>query len=154
MSNVASTVFAKNENVRADWYVVDATDKVLGRLCTQIAMRLKGKHKASFTPHIDTGDHVVVINASKVHLSGSKIDTKRFFSHTMYPGGGSWTELNELMAKHPERVVMQAVRGMLPKTKLGRAMVKKLKVYPGAEHPHEAQQPVEWNPAYATPRNA
>jgi large subunit ribosomal protein L13 len=148
------TYTAKAAEIERRWFIVDAEGRTLGRLATQVAHVLKGKHKPTYTAHMDTGDHVVVINASKVHLSGSKIDTRRFFGHTMYPGGGYWTELSELMEKHPERVIVQAVRGMLPKTKLGRAMIKKLKVYVGAEHPHAAQQPVEWNPAYATPRSA
>ena len=110
------------------------------------SLLLKGKHKPMYTPHIDTGDHVVVINASKVVLTGRKPQDKRYFHHTLYPGGASWTSIRVVMEKHPERVLMRAVHGMMPKTNLGRAMEKKLKVYAGPEHPHEAQQPVLWNP--------
>ena len=140
------TYSARPSDVQRQWLVVDAEGRTLGRLATQVSMVLRGKHKAIYTPHIDTGDHVVVINASKVVLTGRKPEDKRYFQHTMYPGGGSWTSISELMAKHPERVVMKAVHGMMPKTKLGRAMEKKLKVYAGPEHPHVAQQPVLWNP--------
>jgi large subunit ribosomal protein L13 len=111
-----------------------------------VATVLRGKHKPIYTPHMDTGDHVVVINAAKVALSGRKPEDKRYFSHSMYPGGASWTSITEVMAKHPERVIERAVRGMVPRTKLGRAMMKKLKVYAGAEHPHEAQKPVAYEP--------
>jgi large subunit ribosomal protein L13 len=148
------TYSVKLDEIERRWLIVDAEGRTLGRLATQVAHVLKGKHKPTYTTHIDTGDHVVVINASKVHLSGKKIETKEYFSHTMYPGGGSWTSLHDLMEKHPERVVTDCIRGMLPKTKLGRAMIKKLKVYAGAEHPHAAQQPIEWNPDYATRRSA
>jgi len=109
-------------------------------------MVLRGKHKPIYTPHIDTGDHVVVINARKIVLTGRKAEDKRYFHHTMYPGGASWISIRDLMAKHPERVVARAVQGMMPKTKLGRAMMRKLKVYAGPEHPHAAQQPVPWIP--------
>lgn len=148
------TYSAKLDEIERRWLIVDAEGRTLGRLATQVAHVLKGKHKPTYTPHLDTGDHVVVINAAKVHLSGKKVEKKEIFGHTMYPGGGHWTALHELMQKHPERVVSEAVRGMLPKTKLGRAMIKKLKVYAGAEHPHAAQQPVEWNPDHATRRSA
>lgn len=148
------TYTAKPADIVRRWLIVDAEGRTLGRLATQVAHVLKGKHKPTYTAHMDTGDHVVVINASKVHLSGKKIENKKFFHHTMYPGGGSWIALQALMAKYPDRVVTKAIRGMLPKTKLGRAMIKKLKVYAGAEHPHAAQQPTEWNPDYATRRSA
>src|SRR5205823_12531595 len=105
----------------------------------------RGKHKAMYTPHLDTGDHVVVVNAARISLSGRKAEDKKYFHHTLYPGGATWTTIQELMAKHPERVVTEAIRGMLPHNKLGRAMIKKLKVYAGAEHPHEAQQPQNWD---------
>ena len=131
--------------IERKWYVVDAQGQVLGRLATQVATVLKGKHRPIYTPHIDTGDHVVVINASKLALTGRKATDKRYFRHTMYPGGAHWIGIRELMEKHPDRVVISAVRGMMPKTKLGRAMMKKLKVYAGDQHPHEAQRPVAWD---------
>jgi large subunit ribosomal protein L13 len=140
------TYSARPAEIQRQWRVVDAEGKTLGRLATQIAMVLRGKHKPTFTPHVDTGDHVVVINAAKVTLTGRKADDKRYFHHSMYPGGLRWTSIIELMEKHPDRVVTQAVKGMLPKTRLGRAMIKKLKVYAGPEHPHAAQQPVAWTP--------
>ena len=135
------TFSARPADIERRWLLVDADGVTLGRLATQIALVLKGKHKPIYTPHMDTGDHVVVINAAKVALSGAKSSDKKWFRHTMYPGGAHWITIRELMAKHPERVVTQAVRGMMPKTKLGRAMLRKLKVYAGAEHPHAAQQP-------------
>lgn len=135
------TYSAREVDIERRWYVVDAEGKTLGRLATAVATMLKGKHKPMYTPHMDTGDHVIVINAAKVRLTGGKPEGKKYFHHTMYPGGGSWTRVAELLAKHPERIVEKAVKGMLPKNRLGRAMVKKLKVYGGAEHPHVAQQP-------------
>ena len=141
-----TTYMAKPGEVEQKWLLVDASGKALGRLATQVAMVLRGKHKPIYTPHMDTGDHVIVINADKIALSGRKAQDKRYFHHTMYPGGASWTSITELMAKHPDRVVAKAVRGMMPKTKLGRDMMKKLKVYAGAEHPHAAQQPTPWEP--------
>lgn len=140
------TFSARPTDIQRQWLVVDAEGKTLGRLATQVATVLRGKHKPIYTPHMDTGDHVVVINAEKVALSGRKAEDKRYFHHTMYPGGATWTSIREVMAKHPERVVQRAVRGMMPKTKLGRAMIKKLKVYAGPEHPHAAQRPTPWNP--------
>jgi large subunit ribosomal protein L13 len=139
------TYTARPADITRRWLIVDAEGKALGRLATQVATVLKGKHKPIYTPHMDTGDHVVVINASKVALSGRKPEDKKYFHHTLYPGGATWTTIQVLMAKHPERVVQKAVQGMMPKTKLGRAMLKKLKVYGGAQHPHEAQQPVVWD---------
>lgn len=140
------TYSARPADVQRQWLVVDAEGKTLGRLATQIAMVLRGKHKPTYTPHLDTGDHVVVINAEKIALTGRKGDDKKYFRHSMYPGGLTWTSIGEVLEKHPERVVTSAVRGMLPKTRLGRAMIKKLKVYAGPEHPHAAQQPVAWTP--------
>ncbi len=140
------TYSARPDDVQRQWLVVDAAGKPLGRLATQIAMALRGKHKPIYTPHIDTGDFVVVINAAQITLSGRKGEDKKYFSHSMYPGGASWTSIGEVMEKHPERVLERAVRGMVPRTRLGRAMMKKLKVYSGAEHPHVAQQPVAWEP--------
>jgi len=142
------TYSARLADVRRQWLLVDANGLTLGRLASQVATVLKGKHKPIYTPHLDTGDHVVVINAAKVSLSGSKSTDKKWFRHTMYPGGAHWITISEVMEKHPERLVMQAVRGMMPKTTLGRAMFRKLKMYAGAEHPHAAQQPVPWQPHF------
>jgi large subunit ribosomal protein L13 len=140
------TYTARPADIQRQWLLVDAKGKTLGRLATQVATVLKGKHKPIFTPHMDTGDHVIVVNAREVALTGRKVENKRFFHHTLYPGGAYWVSLKSLMEKDPERVVMQAVRGMMPKTKLGRAMMKKLKIYAGPEHPHAAQMPVAWEP--------
>jgi large subunit ribosomal protein L13 len=140
------TYTARQADIQRAWLLVDAEGKTLGRLATQVATVLKGKHKPMYTPSMDTGDHVVVINASKVRLTGRKAQDKKYFHHTMYPGGATWTSIVTMMEKHPERVVSKAVQGMLPRTKLGRAMFKKLKVYGGAEHPHAAQQPAAWTP--------
>jgi len=140
------TYSARPSDIERRWLVVDAEGKTLGRLATHVSMVLRGKHKPMYTPHMDTGDHVVVVNASKVALSGRKAQDKKYFHHTMYPGGATWTSIVVLMAKHPERVVERAIRGMVPRTKLGRAMMRKLKVYGGAEHPHAAQQPETWAP--------
>ena len=139
------TYSARAADVQRRWFVVDAEGKTLGRLAAQVASVLKGKHKPIYTPHVDTGDHVIVINAAKVRLTGTKPQRKQYFHHTMYPGGATWTRLTELLAAHPERVVQRAVKGMMPKTKLGNAMYKKLKVYAGAEHPHAAQAPEVMN---------
>ena len=135
------TFSAKSETVQRDWFVVDATGKTLGRLCSQIASRLRGKHKPVFTPHVDTGDYIVVVNAEKVAVTGTKLDNKRYFRFTGYVGNMKSTPLKDLLDKHPERVIEIGVKGMLPKNPLGRAMYRKLKVYKGAEHPHSAQQP-------------
>ena len=140
------TYSARPSEVHRQWLVVDAEGKTLGRLATHVATVLKGKHKPMFTPHIDTGDHVIVINAAKVRLTGTKPEKKKYFHHTMYPGGATWTSLRTVLEKHPDRVVRRAVRGMLPKTKLGDAMYRKLQVYAGPDHPHAAQQPVAWDP--------
>ena len=135
------TLSIKQEDVRRSWYVIDATDRTLGRLSTQIALRIRGKHKAEFTPHVDTGDYVVVINAEKVRVTGNKLDDKIYNHHTGFPGGIKSISLAKLMQKSPEKVVEMAVKGMMPKSKLGRSMISKLKVYAGNEHPHAAQQP-------------
>lgn len=124
-----------------DWFVVDATDKVLGRLASEIARRLRGKHKTVYTPHMDTGDYIVVINAEKLRVTGKKAEDKLYHRHSGYPGGISTSSFAKLMEKHPERVLEKAVKGMLPKGPLGYAMLKKLKVYKGAQHPHAAQKP-------------
>ena len=135
------TISAKPETVRRDWYVVDADNKVLGRLATEIARRLRGKHKAIYTPHVDTGDYIVVINAEKVAVTGNKLDDKIYYRHSGYPGGLKSKTLKELLQSDPAAVIETAVKGMLPRNKLGRAMLSKLKVYAGPEHGHAAQQP-------------
>lgn len=140
------TYTARPAEIQRRWLLVDATGLTLGRLASQVATVLKGKHRPIYTPHIDTGDHVVIINAAKVALSGSKSTDKKWFRHTLYPGGAHWITIREVMEKHPERLVTQAVKGMMPKTKLGVAMMRKLKVYAGADHPHAAQQPTDWKP--------
>ena len=135
------TFSAKPEEVRHGWYVVDASNKVLGRLASEIARRLRGKHKAIYTPHIDTGDHVVIVNASRVRLTGRKEEQKLYRYHSGFEGGLREERAKDLRQKNPVRMVEEAVRGMLPKTKLGEAMWRKLKVYAGADHPHAAQKP-------------
>ncbi|HET6361446.1 MAG TPA: 50S ribosomal protein L13 [Gemmatimonadota bacterium] len=124
------------------WYLVDAEDQTLGRLASGVAQILRGKHKPIYTPYLDTGDHVLVVNAEKIRLTGRKIDQKRYYRHSGYPGGLKETSVQQMLDTHPERVVELAIRGMMPKGKLGRAMFKKLRVYAGPEHPHRAQQPV------------
>jgi large subunit ribosomal protein L13 len=139
------TYSAKASDVTQDWFVVDASDKTLGRLASEIAHRLRGKHKAEYTPHVDTGDYIVVINAEKVRVTGAKATDKMYHNHTGYIGGIKSISFEKLIAKAPERVLQGAVKGMLPRNPLGRAMFKKLKVYAGAEHPHAAQQPQALN---------
>ncbi len=135
------TYSAKAETVQRDWFVVDATDKVLGRLATEIARRLRGKHKPVYTPHVDTGDYIVVINAEKIAVTGNKEAGKMYHHHTGFPGGIRSQNLATMREKHPERILETAVKGMMPKNSLGRAMLKKLKIYTGPEHHHAAQQP-------------
>ncbi len=135
------TISAKKETAVGKWYIVDAEGQVLGRMCTQIAHVLRGKHRPDFTPHVDCGDHVIVINAAQVRVTGAKADDKEYKRHTLYPGGLRVSNFRDMQTKHPGRVVEIGVKGMLPKTKLGRAMFGKLHVYAGAEHPHQAQQP-------------
>ena len=135
------TFSAKPETVKRDWYVIDATDKVLGRLSTEIARRLRGKHKPEYTPHVDTGDYIIVINAEKVRVTGNKETDKMYHHHTGYIGSLKSTNLAKLRQEHPERIIQKLVKGMLPKNALGRAMFKKLKVYAGGAHNHAAQQP-------------
>ena len=135
------TYSAKVGEVAQDWFVVDATDKTLGRLASEIAHRLRGKHKAEYTPHVDTGDYIVVINAEKVQVTGAKRTDKMYHRHTGYPGGLKSMSFEKLIDKAPERVIEGAVKGMLPRNPLGRAMFRKLKVYAGNAHPHAAQQP-------------
>jgi len=135
------TFSAKNETVKRDWYLVDASNKVLGRLATEIARRLRGKHKPEFTPHIDTGDYIVVINAEKVAVTGAKEEKKQYHSYSGYQSGLKTTSLKDMRKRHPERIIEIAVRGMLPKGPLGRSLIRKLKVYAGDKHEHVAQQP-------------
>jgi large subunit ribosomal protein L13 len=135
------TYTAKPQDIRREWHLVDATDKTLGRLATEVAHRLRGKHKAMYTPHMDTGDHIVVVNAEKIKVTGKKLEDKYYHRHTGYIGNLKSVKLGRLLETHPERVLQYAVKGRLPKNPLGRAMFKKLHVYAGAEHPHAAQQP-------------
>jgi len=135
------TVSAKKESVSREWYVVDATDKTLGRLSTAIANRLRGKHKPEYTPHVDTGDYIVVVNADKVIVTGNKARDKIYHHHTGYPGGIKSITFDKLIDKAPEQVIEKAVKGMMPKNKLSRSMMAKLKIYAGNVHPHSAQQP-------------
>ncbi|WP_151192923.1 50S ribosomal protein L13 [Cysteiniphilum sp. JM-1] len=136
------TFSAKSDEVKREWLLIDANGKTLGRLATEIARRLRGKHKAEYTPHVDTGDYIVVINAGKVAVTGNKQKDKIYYHHTGYIGGLKSVSFEKLIAQHPERAIESAVKGMLPKNPLGRAMYKKLKVYAGESHPHTAQQPL------------
>jgi large subunit ribosomal protein L13 len=136
------TFSPKAGDIERHWHVIDASDVVLGRLASQAAILLRGKHKRIFAPHVDTGDFVIVVNADKVVLTGNKLEDKRAYRHSGYPGGLRSVAYRDLMTAHPERAVQKAVRGMLPKNSLGRQMLRKLKVYPGPNHPHQAQQPV------------
>lgn len=135
------TFSAKPHEVKRDWFVVDATDLVLGRLASQVALRLRGKHKAIYTPHVDTGDFIVVVNVDKLRVTGTKAQDKKYYRHSGYPGGIYETNFTKLQQRFPERVLEKAVKGMLPKGPLGYAMLKKLKCYAGPSHPHAAQQP-------------
>ncbi|HMH51725.1 MAG TPA: 50S ribosomal protein L13 [Candidatus Acidoferrum sp.] len=137
------TPMPKENEIERKWYVVDAEGKVLGRLATRVATILRGKHKPLFAPHLDVGDHVVVLNAEKIHLTGRKLQNKQYRWHTGYIGGLREVSAEKMLKTHPERMIEWAVQGMLPKNRLGRAMAKKLKVYRGAAHPHQAQQPQE-----------
>lgn len=136
-----STYMAKSEEIERKWYVLDATDQVLGRLATRVAEVLRGKDKPIFTPHVDTGDYVIVINAEKIKLTGKKWEQKKYYHHSGYPGGIKEIPYNKLVQKKPEFIIEKAVKGMIPHNKLGSSIIKKLKVYAGQEHPHQAQQP-------------
>ena len=140
------TFALKKENVDRQWFVIDASDKILGRVATKIADRIRGKDKPTFTPHTDGGDYVVVINAEKIKVTGEKFNDKKYYTHSLYPGGLKTKTFREMNEKHPERIIEEAVKGMLPKNKLGKSMIKKLKVFSGPDHEHESQQPIEWNP--------
>lgn len=139
-----TTFMANNATIERKWYVVDATDKTLGRLSTEVASILRGKHKPTFTPHVDCGDYVIIINAEKIHLTGNKWDGKLYYRHSGYTGGLKVQTAKEINEAHPERLIELAVKGMLPKGRLGRQVVKKLYVYAGTEHPHIAQKPEEY----------
>lgn len=141
MATTTKTYVPKLAEIERRWYIVDAEGQTLGRLATQIASVLRGKHKPMFTPHLDTGDYVIVINAEKVHVTGNKSEQKAYYRHSGYPGGFRQTVLRDMIDKHPERVIEAAVRGMVPHTNLGRDQMKKLKVFAGTNHPHKAQRP-------------
>ncbi len=138
-----STFSAKSHEVKRDWYLVNAEGKTLGRLSTEIARRLRGKHKPEYTPHVDTGDYIVVINADKIRVTGNKANDKMYYRHTGYPGGLKEANFNQMIERKPTAVIEKAVKGMLPRGPLGRAMFSKLKTYAGDQHPHAAQQPIE-----------
>ena len=140
------TFSLKNTEVSRNWVVFDASDKILGRFATKIADKLRGKDKPTFTPHVDGGDFVVVINADKVKVTGNKAEQKKYYKHSLYPGGLKEKSYKEVLESTPERIIENAVKGMLPKNKLGKSIIKKLKVYSGSEHPHESQNPSVWNP--------
>lgn len=135
------TISAREQDVQHDWYVIDAQGQTLGRLATRVATMLRGKHKPIYTPHVDCGDYIIVVNAEKVHATGQKMTQKRYYRHSGYPGGLHSISLRDQLQKFPDRVIEYAVRGMLPKNRLGRQVFKKLKVYAGPNHPHQAQQP-------------
>jgi large subunit ribosomal protein L13 len=139
-----STYMATPQNIERKWYILDATDKPLGRLATEAARLLRGKHKPVYTPNVDSGDHVIILNADKIILTGNKLDQKYHYSHSGYPGGLKATSYKTLLENNPERAIEYAVRGMIPHNKLGRQAFKKLKVYQGSEHPHQAQKPEVW----------
>ncbi len=138
------TFMAKPEGIQRKWYVIDAEEKILGRLATEVARILRGKHKPTFTPHIDTGDHVIVINADKVKVTGNKFEDKKYYHHTGYPGGIKMKNFASILRSKPERVIEKAVWGMVPHNRLGRQVIKKLQVYRGPDHPHAAQCPEVW----------
>ena len=140
------TYSLKKEEVSRSWFVLDASDKVLGRLATKIADRIRGKDKPSFTPHTDGGDYVIVVNAEKVKVTGSKFTDKKYYTHSLYPGGLKTRTFKDLNEKNPEKIIKNAVKGMLPKNKLRKEIIKKLKVFKGPDHDHESQKPINWNP--------
>jgi large subunit ribosomal protein L13 len=139
------TYIPKESEIVRNWYIVDAEDAVLGRLSTEVASILRGKHKPQFTPHLDAGDYVIVVNAEKVRVTGAKEQQKQYYRHSGYPGGIRSRTFGEMLERHPERVIQIAVRGMMPKNALGKRMLKKLRIFVGPEHPHSAQQPIELN---------
>jgi large subunit ribosomal protein L13 len=135
------TISAREQDVQRDWYVIDAQGQTLGRLASRVATLLRGKHKPMYTPHVDCGDYVIVVNAEKIHVTGQKMTQKKYYRHSGYPGGLKEVTLRDQLQKFPDRVIEKAVQGMLPKNRLGRRMFKKLKIYAGPDHPHQAQQP-------------
>ena len=143
---IMKTYSLKKEDVSRQWLVIDATDKVLGRVATKIADKIRGKDKPSYTPHTDGGDYVIVVNAEKIKVTGSKYENKKYYTHSLYPGGLKTKTFRELNENNPERIIEEAVKGMLTKNKLGKAIFKKLKVFSGPNHDHESQKPKEWNP--------
>ena len=142
---IMKTYSLKKEDIQRNWFVLDATDLVLGRMATKIADRIRGKDKPTYTPHVDGGDYVIVINAEKICVTGNKFENKKYYKHSLYPGGLKSQTFKELNEKHPERIIEEAVKGMLPKNKLGKSIIKKLKVFKGPKHDHESQQPSKWN---------
>ncbi len=140
------TYSLKKEEVTRSWFVLDASDKVLGRLATKIADKIRGKDKTSFTPHTDGGDYVIVVNAEKIKVTGSKFTDKKYYTHSLYPGGLKTRTFKDLNEKNPEKIIENAVKGMLPKNKLRNEIIKKLKVFKGPDHDHESQKPINWNP--------
>jgi large subunit ribosomal protein L13 len=143
------TYSVKRDELLARWYVIDAEGQVLGRLATQIATILRGKHKPTYSPHLNGGDFVIVVNAAKVAVTGNRLDQKVYYHHSQYPGGLKQETLRDALKKHPERVIERAVKGMIPHNRLGAQILQRLKVYAGPEHPHQAQQPVVWEPLTA-----
>ena len=142
-----NTKSIKNKEISKDWWLADADGQVLGRFASKVAQILRGKHKVNFTPHMDMGDFVIIVNAEKIKVTGSKFDNKIYYRHSLYPGGLKSQTFKELNKNNPERIIEEAVKGMLPKNKLGKSMIKKLKVFQGPNHDHESQQPTEWNPS-------
>ena len=140
------TYSLKKQDVKRNWFVIDVSDKILGRIAVKIADKIRGKDKPSFTPHTDGGDYVIVVNAEKIKVTGSKYDNKKYYRHSLFPGGLKTQNFKDLVAKNPERILEEAVKGMLPKNKLNKSIIKKLKVFSGPNHDHESQQPNEWNP--------
>lgn len=140
------TYSLKKQDVKRNWFVIDVSDKILGRIAVKIADKIRGKDKPSFTPHTDGGDYVIVVNAEKIKVTGSKYDNKKYYRHSLFPGGLKTKNFKDLVAKNPERILEEAVKGMLPKNKLNKSIIKKLKVFSGPNHDHESQQPKEWNP--------
>jgi len=144
---IMKTYSLNKEDVTRNWFVLDASDKVLGRLATKIADRIRGKDKPSFTPHTDGGDYVIVVNAEKIRVTGNKLTDKKYYTHSLYPGGLKSRTFKDLVERNPEKIIKNAVKGMLPKNKLRKEIIKKLKVFKGPDHDHEAQNPKNWNPA-------
>ena len=143
---IMKTYSLKKQDVKRNWFVIDVSDKILGRIAVKIADKIRGKDKPSFTPHTDGGDYVIVVNAEKIKVTGSKYDNKKYYRHSLFPGGLKTQNFKDLVAKNPERILEEAVKGMLPKNKLNKSIIKKLKVFSGPNHDHESQQPKEWNP--------